>query len=231
MSPERSLGHRLAAEALGAAFLLMAIVGSGIFAVRLAGGVEGTALLVLLANTLPTAAILVVLIWMFARLSGAHFNPAVTLAFFLNGEIRLPHGLAYMGAQLAGGLAGVLLAHLMFQEPALSTSLNDRSDAALWLSEFIATFGLVMVIFMVRHARESAVAPAVGLYIGAAIWFTASTGFANPAVTLARMFTDSYTGIAPAGVPGFLLAEVAGGLAGILFFRWITGEKRLLKFR
>ena len=199
---------RLAAEALGTAFLLATVVGSGIMAERLAGGNEALALL---GNTIPTGAILAVLILIFGPLSGAHFNPAVTLAFVLRRSFPGREALAYVAAQVAGGLIGMWLAHAMFAEPILQFSTTARTGPPQWLAEVIATFGLALTIFGTLRFRPDAVAYAVGLYITSAYWFTASTSFANPAVTVARAFSDTYSGIAPADAPAFIVAQLVGG--------------------
>jgi glycerol uptake facilitator-like aquaporin len=199
--------RRLAAEFLGTAFLLMAVVGSGIMAERLAGG---NAALALLANTAATGAALVVLIAIFEPVSGAHFNPAVTLAVAMRREISILLALAYVVSQLAGAFLGVLVAHAMFAVPLLEVSVRLRSGASQWLSEFVATFGLLITIAGAGRTRAPAL---VGLYIAAAYWFTASTSFANPAVTLARAFTDSFSGIAPRSVPFFIAAQFAAAFA------------------
>jgi len=213
-----TLAQRLAAEALGSAFLLAAVVGSGIMAQKLAGG---NVALALLGNTLPTGAILVVLILVFGPVSGAHFNPAVSLAFALRGELRWPAAAAYVAVQVTGGIAGVCAAHLMFELPLWQVATTARSGAGQWLAEFIAAFGLVVTILgCAGHARD-AVAYAVGLYITAAYWFTASTSFANPAVTVARSLSDTFAGIAPAGVLPFVIAQLAGALAAVALARWL----------
>lgn len=212
------LGRRLAAEGLGTAFLLATVVGSGVMAERLAAD---NAALALLGNTLPTGAILVVLILMFMPVSGAHFNPAVTLAFLLRRELEPREGICYFAAQIAGGLAGVVLAHLMFELPALALSITPRGGPGQWLSELVATFGLVGAILGTLAVRPAAVAPAVGLYITAAYWFTASTSFANPAVTLARAFTDTFSGIAIVDVGAFVAAQLAGAAVAVTFFHWL----------
>jgi glycerol uptake facilitator-like aquaporin len=202
--------RRLAAEALGTGFLLATVVGSGIMAERLAGGSVGLALL---CNTLPTAAILVVLITALGPVSGAHLNPAVTLVLALRRELPVRMAAAYVAAQAAGAVAGVVTAHLMFGLAPLQAATTARAGGELAFAELVATFGLVFTILSVGAARPQAVAAAVGLYIGAAYWFTASTSFANPAVTLGRAFTDSFTGIRPADVPLFVVAQLAGALA------------------
>lgn len=186
---------------------------------RLAGGNVAIALL---GNTLPTGAILVVLILMFGPLSGAHFNPAVTLAFVMRREIPPGEALLYVLAQIAGGLTGALIAHAMFELPLAQISETARTGHAQWFSEWVATFGLVATILGTLRFRPEAVAYAVGLYITAGYWFTASTSFANPAVTIARSFTDTFSGIAPAHAPGFILAQLIGAASATLVFAWLT---------
>jgi glycerol uptake facilitator-like aquaporin len=210
--------RELTAEGLGTAFLLAAVVGSGIMAEKLAGGNQALALL---CNTLPTGAILAVLILIFAPLSGAHFNPAVSLAFALRGKLRWSSAAAYVGAQVLGGIIGVWLAHLMFELPMWQLSLTARVGPGQWLAEGIATFGLLLTIFGCAAQRPDAVPYAVGLYITAAYWFTASTSFANPAVTIARSLSDTFAGIAPAGVAAFIAAQLVGMLAAVLLGRWL----------
>jgi glycerol uptake facilitator-like aquaporin len=212
------LPQRLAAEALGTAFLLAAVVGSGIMAQRLAGG---NVALALLGNTLPTGAILVVLITIFAPISGAHFNPAVSLAFALRREMAWRDAGGYLVAQLAGAIVGVFVAHAMFGLPLWQVSMTVRSDIGQWTAEFVATFGLLLTIFGCVARAPGAVAWAVGLYITSAYWFTASTSFANPAVTLARALTDTFAGIAPAGAPAFIAAQLLGALAALPAARWL----------
>ena len=212
------LAQRLAAEALGTAFLLATVVGSGIMAQRLSGG---NVALALLGNTLPTGAILVVLILIFGPVSGAHFNPVVSMAFALRGELSWPDAAAYMLTQVAGAILGVFAAHVMFELPLWQISTTVRSGPGQWLAEFVATFGLMLTIFGCVARRREAVAYAVGLYITAAYWFTASTSFANPAVSLARSMSDTFAGIAPGGVPAFVAAQVAGALAAISLARWL----------
>jgi glycerol uptake facilitator-like aquaporin len=211
------LSRRLAAEGLGTAFLLAAVVGSGIMAAKLAGG--NTAL-ALLCNTLPTGAILTVLILTFGPISGAHFNPAVSIAFALRGELPARTTAAYIGAQVAGGIVGVWAAHLMFELPIWQVSLTTRSGHGQWLAEAIATFGLLLTILGCSAQMRAATPYAVGLYITAAYWFTASTSFANPAVTIARSLSDTFAGIAPAGVIAFIAAQLVGMLAAVMFGRW-----------
>ncbi len=204
------LRRKLAAEALGSAFLLATVVGSGIMAAKLAGG---NVALALLGNTLPTGAILVVLVLIFGPVSGAHFNPAVSLAFLLRRELPARDFGPYIVAQVAGAVAGVWAAHLMFDLPLLQTSTTVRAGGAQWFAEFVATFGLLLTIFGCVARAPAATPFAVGLYITAAYWFTASTSFANPAVTIARALTDTFAGIAPGGVAAFIVAQLAGMLA------------------
>lgn len=205
------MARRLLAEAVGTFFLLATVVGSGIMAERLAGGNVAIALL---GNTIPTGAILVVLITLFGPVSGAHFNPAVTLGFRLKGDIATGPALAYGAVQIAGGLIGVWAAHAMFETAILQAAATARTGPAQWFSEMLATFGLMLTILGTLRAPGRPVAWMVGLYITAAYWFTASTSFANPAVTIARAFTDSFSGILPAHAPAFVLAQCLGaGLA------------------
>jgi glycerol uptake facilitator-like aquaporin len=215
-----SLGRRVFAEWLGTAFLLAAIIGSGIMAQKLAGG---NAALALLCNTIPTGAILVVLILIFAPLSGAHFNPAVSLAFAWRGELPWLVAAGYIAAQIAGAIAGVWAAHLMFELPVWQFSITARTGQGQWMAEAIATFGLLLTIFGCAARTPAAIPYAVGLYITSAYWFTASTSFANPAVTIARSLSDTFAGIAPSGVMGFLGAQLAGMGAAILVGRWLWG--------
>lgn len=213
------MARRAIAEALGTAFLLAAIVGSGIMAERLAGGNVAIALL---ANTIATGAALVALILTFGPISGAHFNPAVTLADAWQRGLAWREVPAYLIAQLGGAFSGVLAAHLMFGEPAFSASHHVRAGNAQLFSEFVATFGLLSVIWGCARLRSSAVPFAVGAYITAAYWFTASTSFANPAVTLARSVSDTFAGIRPADAPGFIVAQLAGATAATVLFRWLA---------
>ena len=215
------LTQRLGAEFLGTAFLLATVVGSGIMAERLAGGNVAIALL---GNTLPTGAILVVLITMLGPISGAHFNPAVTGVFVLRGDISAGEGAAYVAAQIAGGLIGVLVAHLMFEVPVFQLSGKLREGPSQWFAEWVATFGLVTTILLTLRARASAIPMAVGLYITAAYWFTASTSFANPAVTIARAFSDTFAGIRPADAPAFVVAQILGAVAALYLCRWLTSS-------
>lgn len=212
------LARRLAAEALGTGLLLIAVVGSGIMAERLAAGNMAVALL---ANAIATGAALVVLITIFGPLSGAHFNPCVTLYFALRKEIPPSMAFAYSLTQVVSAVWGVWLAHVMFGMPVLETSAHLRSGPPLMLAEFIATFGLMATIAGGVRFAPSSVPMLVGLYITGAYWFTASTSFANPAVTLARALTDSFSGIAPASVPGFLAAQLLATLAGWALLKWL----------
>ncbi len=216
-----SLGQRAAAEFLGTTFLLAAVVGSGIMAERLAGG---NAALVLLCNTLATSAILAVLILSFGGLSGAHFNPAVSVAFALRSKLPWSTAALYVIVQIIAGVAGVWLAHLMFDLPVWQVSTHVRTGAGQWLAEAVATFGLLLTIFGCLARVPAAVPYAVGLYITSAYWFTASTSFANPAVTIARSLSDTFAGIAPQGVPGFLAAQAVGTAAGVVAAKWLWRE-------
>ena len=210
--------RRLAAEALGTALLLAVVVGSGIMGERLAGGNVAIALL---ANTLATGAALVVLISVFGPISGAHFNPAVTLVMALRRELSWPLAAAYGLAQVVGAVGGVWLAHAMFGEAILQVSIKLRDGPSQALSEFVATFGLLATILGTSRFRPAFTPAAVGLYITAAYWFTASTSFANPAVTIARSLSDSFAGIAPSSAPAFIAAQVAGALAAMAVFGWL----------
>ncbi len=212
------LSRRLAAEAIGTAGLLAVVVGSGIMGESLAGGNVAIALL---GNTIATGAILVVLILAFGPLSGAHFNPAVTLAFLMRREIAPGVAVLYVLAQIAGGLTGALAAHAMFELPLIQISETARSGPAQWFAEWVATFGLVATILATLRFRPEAVAYAVGLFITAGYWFTASTSFANPAVTIARSFTDTFSGSAPGHAPAFILAQLAGAASATLVFAWL----------
>ena len=210
--------QRYAAELIGTFFLLATVVGSGIMAEKLAGGNVAIALL---GNTLPTGAILVVLITMLGPISGAHFNPAVTLVFRLRQEISARDSLTYVAAQIVGGILGVWAAHIMFDLSLLQGSTTARTGTAQWFSEIVATFGLVFVILATLKAKQEAVAMAVGLYITAAYWFTASTSFSNPAVTIARSFSDTFAGIFPPDAIGFIFAQLVGAVLAWLLCRWL----------
>jgi glycerol uptake facilitator-like aquaporin len=218
-----SLPRKAVAEGLGTAFLLAAVVGSGIMGERLAGGNVAIALL---ANTLATGAALTALILTFSQISGAHFNPAVTLAGAWSGELGWDEVPAYVAAQITGAFLGVAVAHLMFGLPIFFASHHARHGAAQLLSEFVATFGLLSVIEGCSRSRPDAIAFAVGLYIAAAYWFTASTSFANPAVTLARAASDTFAGISPADVPGFIAAQIVGAASAVVLFRWLAAAPR-----
>jgi glycerol uptake facilitator-like aquaporin len=213
------LPRRLVAEGLGTAFLLATVVGSGIMAERLADGNVGLALL---CNALATGAGLIALILTFGPISGAHFNPAVTLADAIEGGLSWRDVPAYVLTQVVGAVLGVVLAHLMFSLPMVAYSTHERTGPAQWLAEFVATFGLLATIFGVSRRTPAATPFAVAAYIVAAYWFTASTSFANPAVTLARALTDSFAGIRPADVPGFVVAQLAGAVAAAFLFRWLV---------
>jgi glycerol uptake facilitator-like aquaporin len=212
------LAQRAFAEWLGTAFLLAAVVGSGIMAERLAGG---NGALALLCNTIPTGAILIVLILMFGPLSGAHFNPAVTLAFALRREASWADAALYVVAQIAGAIVGVWMTHLMFGLPVWQLSVKERTGTGQWLAEAVATFGLLSTIFGVAARTPSAVPYAVGLYITSAYWFTASTSFANPAVTIARSLSDTFAGIAAHGVAPFIAAQSVGAALAIALAHWL----------
>jgi glycerol uptake facilitator-like aquaporin len=217
------LRARLAAELLGTAFLVAAVVGSGIMGDRLAGGNVAIALL---ANTIATGAALLALILTFGSISGGHFNPAVTLAAAVEHGIPWAEAPFYIAAQCTGGIAGTAVAHLMFGLRWYSLSTHARHGPALVFSEFVATFGLLSVIWGCSRTRSDATPFAVAAYITAAYWFTASTSFANPAVTLARALSDTFAGIAPADVPLFIAAQLAGGFSATLLFRWLTLNRR-----
>ncbi len=217
-----SLIRKLAAEGLGTAFLLATVVGSGIMAAKLAGGNTAIALL---GNTIPTGAILVVLISTLGPISGAHFNPLVSLASLVNRSMKPREVAAYIVVQVVGALLGVFIAHAMFDLPLLQASTTMRSGGAQWLAEAVASFGLLTVIFLsVRNAPQQ-VAMNVGLYITAAYWFTASTSFANPAVTLARSFSDTFAGIRPEDVLGFILAQLIGAALAVAVDRWVWSSR------
>ncbi len=211
------LKQRLVAEALGTALLVATVVGSGIMAERLTSDVA----LALLGNTLPTGAILVVLITVLGPVSGAHFNPAVSLVFAIRRELSSHDLLCYVAAQIAGGIVGTVMAHAMFDLPLLEVSLKARTGTAQWFAEAVAAFGLIVTILGgVRFARTS-VPWLVGLYITAAYWFTASTSFANPAVAIARSLTNTFSGIRPIDIPAFAGAECAGALLGLALMNWL----------
>jgi glycerol uptake facilitator-like aquaporin len=216
------LTRRTVAEFLGTGLLVATVVGSGIMAERLAGG---NVALALLGNTIATGAILVVLIAILAPISGAHFNPAVSLIFALAGELPMVSFAAYAVAQVAGGIGGTLAAHLMFDLPLLQVSAHAREGGGQVFSEVVASFGLIATILGCRRFRPTLVPGAVALFVVAGYWFTASTCFANPAVAVARSLTDTFAGIRPADVPWFVGAEIAGAIIAALLFRWLLGER------
>jgi glycerol uptake facilitator-like aquaporin len=217
-----SAAQRLAAEALGTALLLAVVVGSGIMGERLAGG---NAAIALLGNTIATGAALAVLITIFGPISGAHFNPVVTAMFAARRELGWRLALAYIGVQVAAAILGVWCAHLMFAEPVLQVSTKARDGLAQGLAEAVATFGLIATILGSLRFKPDATPTLVGLYITAAYWFTASTSFANPAVTIARSLSNTFAGIAPASAPLFIAGQVTGGLLGVLTFTWLLRKK------
>jgi glycerol uptake facilitator-like aquaporin len=214
---EFDLPRRLAAEALGTALLVATVVGSGIMAETLTKDVA----LALLGNTLPTGAILVVLISILGPISGAHFNPAVSLVFALKGELTPRDALGYVVAQVAGGIAGTMVAHAMFALPLIDASLKTRTGGAQWFAEAVAAFGLLATILAGIRFNRTAVPWLVGLYITAAYWFTASTSFANPAVAIARSMTNTFSGIRPADLPGFIAAELSGAVVALILMNWL----------
>lgn len=216
------LPRRLVAEALGTAILVATVVGSGIMADRLTDDVA----LALLGNTIPTGAILVVLITILGPISGAHFNPAVTMVFALRREIEANVAFAYVAAQVLGGIAGTFLAHAMFELPILQFSETARTGTAQWVAEAVAAFGLVFTILAGLRFRSDAVPWLVGLYITAAYWFTASTSFANPAVSIARALSNTFAGIRPIDLPGFIIAEVLGALLAMILAGWLLAEPK-----
>lgn len=217
-----SMTRRLVAEALGTGLLVATVVGSGIMAERLTNDTA----VALLGNTLPTGAILFVLITLLAPLSGAHFNPAVTLATAMQGAIKVGMARLYVVAQVAGGVAGTVLAHLMFETAPVVVGLQARTGGAQWLSEGVATFGLVATILLGSRVRPQAVPALVAAYIVAAYWFTASTSFANPAVTVARSLTDTFSGIRPGDVPPFVAAQCAGAILALGLVRWLLSNEK-----
>jgi glycerol uptake facilitator-like aquaporin len=216
------LARRAVAETLGTAFLLATVIGSGVMAFKLAGGNGAIALL---CNTIPTGAILTVLILTFGPVSGAHFNPAVSIAFALRRELPWPSAAIYVVCQVLGAVLGVWAAHVMFELPVWQLSTTVRAGTGQWFAEAVATFGLVLTIFGCLARTPSAVPYAVGLYITAAYWFTASTSFANPAVTLARALSDTFAGIAPGGVLAFIGAQLLGMVAAVVVSRWLWSKR------
>lgn len=219
--PTFGIARHLAAEALGTGLLVAVVIGSGIMAGRLTQDVA----VALLANTLATGAALMVLIGILGPISGAHFNPAVTLVLAIRGVVSPRLAVAYGSVQITGGIAGAWLAHLMFAEPVLQVSTRLRESQGQALSEGVATFGLVAVVLAGARFRPQALPALVALYISAAYWFTASTAFANPAVTLARSLSDTFAGIAPSSVPAFIAAQIAGGLTALVVFSWLLREE------
>ena len=216
------IGRRLAAEGIGSFFLFAGVIGSGVMAEALSGGNVAVALL---ANTLATGAILFVMIALLGPVSGAHFNPAVSAVMAARGELSWREAAAYVAAQLAGGLVAVAAVHLMFDLPILQYSGRARAGIGQWTGELVATFGLILTILgIVRHRKEW-VAPAVALYIVAAYWFTSSTSFANPAITIIRSLSDSFAGIAPADVPGFIVAQLVGAVTGAVLGKWLFEQR------
>lgn len=220
--PSYSLSRRLTAEALGTGFLVAAVVGSGIMAENLAGG---NVALALLCNTIPTGAVLFVIITIFMPLSGAHFNPAVSFVMLLRGNLDRGTAAAYIAAQIIGGCLGTIAVHLMFDLPTLQLSLHARTGLPQWFAEFVATFGLLMAILGCLRFRPDAMGAAVGLYITSAYWFTASTSFANPAVTIARSLSDTFSGIAPGDVPAFLAAQFLGAATAAALLGWLLVDR------
>jgi glycerol uptake facilitator-like aquaporin len=220
---EAGLGRRLVAEALGTGLLVACVVGSGIMAAKLAGGNQALALL---CNTLPTGAILVVLITILGPISGAHLNPAVSAALALRRELPPSELLAYVLVQIAGGIVGSVLAHGMFDLPLMQASVTVRTGMGQWLGEITAAFGLLLTIFGCIRFNATAVPWCVGLYITAAYWFTSSTSFANPAVTIARGLSDTFAGIRPIDVPAFIVAQLMGALAASVLSGWLFTERQ-----
>jgi glycerol uptake facilitator-like aquaporin len=225
---QQSLHQRLGSEFIGTALLLATVIGSGIMGERLAGGNVAIALL---GNTIPTGAILVVLITMLGPISGAHFNPAVTAVFAIKGDMSTSEALGYVAVQILGGIVGVLAAHAMFDEALLQISTKLRAGPSQWFSEWIAAFGLVLTILLTLRANAMAMATSVGLYITAAYWFTASTSFANPAVTIARAFSNTFAGIRPQDVLPFIVAQLVGAVAAIYVGRWLLDERMVTTAR
>lgn len=220
---EHDLPRRLVAEFLGTAFLLATVIGSGIMGDTLS---SGNIAIALLGNTIATGAILAVLILIFGPISGAHFNPAVTLAFAMRREISLPHALIYVFVQIVGALFGVFVAHVMFGEPGFSASLNVRTGIGPWTGEFVATFGLVATILGCLRFRPEAIPYAVGLFITAGYWFTSSTSFANPAVTVARSFSNTFAGIRPEDAPMFIAVQIVAAIVATLVFAWFAAIRK-----
>lgn len=223
-----SFARKLAAETLGTAFLLATVVGSGIMADMLA---DGNVAIALLGNTIPTGAILYVLITVFGPVSGAHFNPAVTLVFLIRGEIEALSAILYVCFQIIGGIAGVWAAHMMFDIDVFQFSEKIRTGPSQWFAELVATFGLLMTILGALRAESKPVAMSVGLYITAAYWFTASTSFANPAVTIARGLSNTFAGIYPGHVPAFIIAQLVGAVLALVVMGFVLGREQDRKER
>lgn len=223
---QHNLPRRLAAEFLGTAFLLATVIGSGIMGDTLS---SGNVAIALLGNTIATGAILAVLILIFGPISGAHFNPAVTLAFLVRGDISVPHALIYVIVQIVAALFGVFVAHIMFGEPSFSASLTTRTGIGIWTGEFVATFGLVATILGCLRFRPEAIPYAVGLFITAGYWFTSSTSFANPAVTIARSFSDTFAGIRPEDAPLFVVIQLGAAVIATLVFAWFASGSESAK--
>jgi len=220
------MSRQLVAEALGSFFLFVAVIGSGIMAENLAGGNVAVALL---ANTIATGAILYVLIAMLGPVSGAHFNPAVTFAFFLRREINLRPAAAFIATQIAAGSIGAFAAHLMFDLPIFQFSTKARAGIGQWTGEFVATFGLVLTILLLLKYRASAIPAGVALYITSAYWFTSSTSFANPAITIVRSLSNTFAGIAPGDAPLFIAAQLVGAAFAVALSGWLTAEDQAIK--
>lgn len=221
-APQASLSQRLGAEAIGSFFLFVAVIGSGIMAENLAGGNVAVALL---ANTVATGAILFVLIAMLGPISGAHFNPAVTFAFWLRKEIGAATAALFVAAQLIGGAIGAFAAHVMFELPVFQFSTKARAGIGQWTGELIATYGLVLTILLLVRYRPSAIPAGVGLYIMSAYWFTSSTSFANPAITVVRSLSDTFAGIAPLDVPMFVMSQFIGAAIAVACAGWLTARQ------
>ena len=219
---ETNMLRKLVAELLGTLILVATVVGSGIMGQQLSGGNDAVALL---GNTLATGCILAIIILIFGPVSGAHFNPAVTLAFYIRGQIQTGVAVVYVVVQIVGGFLGTLLAHFMFEMTLIQQSTQARTGIAQWGSEVVATFGLVLTIFACLKHRAEVIPFAVGLYISAGYWFTSSTSFANPAVTIARGFTDTFSGIQPEHIMGFIAAQLAGAVIATNYYRWQFDER------
>jgi glycerol uptake facilitator-like aquaporin len=225
--PGYDRARRVAAEALGTALLVATVVGSGIMAETLTKDVA----LALLGNTIATGAMLVVLITILGPISGAHFNPAVSLIFAITGDLDRRDFARYVAAQIAGGIAGTIMAHLMFALPMIAASEHVRTGGAQWFAEWVATFGLVTTILAGSRFAQASVPWLVGLYITAAYWFTASTSFANPAVAIARALTNTFSGIRPADLPGFILAQLGGAVCALVLMKWLLRASTVLQYR